>query len=183
MPSPQNDLSAPVFAPMTFDYLFRKYYRTMVHFAHKFLRDNDKSKDVVTDTFIKLSQTACHFDDRKSKAFLYISIRNACINVLKHDAIVSRKHKQFVYWDDEIQASPLKEIVRAECMRLVMDIVEQLPPQCRKIMLMKFVEGLRNREIAGIMNLSIKTVINQVQRGQSLVKKRIGSLSEIEGVL
>jgi len=67
----------------------------------------------------------------------------------------------------------INEIIRAEIVREIEEAVSQLPPQCRKIITMSYMEGMTNREIAQEMGLSLQTVKNQKNRALGLLKKRL----------
>lgn len=174
----------PVVEPtMTFDDVFRKYYSTMVRFAMKLLKDQDASNTIVIDVFMKLHRTGDQFLADKSKAFLYISIRNACVNLLVHDNRVRKKEAGYIKLQTAVCHSAFHEIVRSEIIRELMEVVESLPPQCKKILKLRYFEEKKYHEIAHLLNLSSHTVKNQIRRGEALTKKRMVTLSASDGFL
>lgn len=170
-------------APLSFEAVYHKYYRTMVLFARKMLKDEFLADTVAADVFVKLSQTATRFEDSKTKAFLYIATRNRCVNVLNHLKIVRRRSGDYEEREITVEQSFMHTIIRFEVMRQIDHIIANLPPQCRTIINLRYVEGISNRSIALKLNISINTVRNQVQRGHSLIRKRLGSFAESDGFL
>jgi RNA polymerase sigma-70 factor (ECF subfamily) len=111
--------------------------------------------------------------ESSAKAFLYISTRNACINFLQQAQYQARVRNSLRYLLDDSCDYVLNEITRAEVLRTIYMLVEKLPPQCRKIILLSFSTGLSNRQIADMLHLSVHTVRNQKVRGIELVRKRL----------
>jgi RNA polymerase sigma-70 factor (family 1) len=159
---------------ISFEAVFKKFYPSLVLFARKLTGDAPAAEDIVTDVFCKLWQRQIQFPSEQSaKAFLYISTRNACINHLQKRDWHKRVHKAISASSKGISEDfVLNHIVRAELWRQVLEQVEQLPRQCRKIMRLSFLMGYSNREIAQKLQLSINTVRNQRARGIHLVRKR-----------
>lgn len=154
--------------------LFKQYYAPLVYFARKIISDPLAAEDIVTETFLKFWQKQQHFTcDKPVKAFLYISTRNACINHLQTTRYQAREKKTLRSMTDDSVDFVLNEITRAEVLREVFYLVESLPIQCRKIVLMSYVVGLSNRQIARRLQLSEHTVRNQKYRGIHLMRVKV----------
>jgi RNA polymerase sigma-70 factor (ECF subfamily) len=111
------------------------------------------------------------------KAFLYITTKNACLNFIKQSERNTKQQSELTYIHSQKEDHVLSHIIRAEVLREVHAAIETLPPQCRKIVRMSFVEGLKNQEIADRLNLSINTVKNHKMRAVSLLKIKLLSSS------
>lgn len=168
----------------TFDQVYRKYFRTMVLFAKKFLRDEQRADDQAVDAFMKLHKRGPLYIETEAKAFLYIIIRNQCLNALQKKDHERKMHQKFLNLQTE-QEPPnfFHEIVRAECMREIMEALESLPPECRKILKMRYLEQIHWKEIAVMLQLSKHTVKNQIARGMLLLRRRLTKLPESDGFL
>jgi RNA polymerase sigma-70 factor (family 1) len=157
----------------SFATLFKQYYSPLVYFARKLVSDSLVAEDLVTEIFIKFWQKQDQFHCYQAiKSFLYISVRNACINHLEHVRYQARAKQTLRAISDDNVESVLNEISRAEVLREVFYLVESLPIQCRKIVLMSYVAGLSNRQIAHRLRLSVHTVRNQKVRGIQLMRSR-----------
>jgi RNA polymerase sigma-70 factor (family 1) len=157
----------------SFATLFKQFYSPLVYFARKLISDSLVAEDIVTEIFLKFWQRQDHFPCHKAiRAFLYVSTRNACLNHLEQVRHQARAKQTLRAISDENVDSVLNEISRAEVLREVFDLVESLPVQCRKIVLMSYVAGLTNRQIARRLQLSVHTVRNQKVRGIQLMRTR-----------
>jgi RNA polymerase sigma-70 factor (ECF subfamily) len=159
----------------SFERVFRKFYALLVLFARKLTRDEAAAEDIVSDVFCKLWQRQFQFGSMQSaRAFLYISVRNACLNHLYRSDYQAGVRKKIEYVrKEETEEFALNHIIRAEISGQVLQQVDQLPAACRRIMRMSFVQGFSNRQIARELQLSINTVRNQKARGIHLIRKRL----------
>jgi RNA polymerase sigma-70 factor (ECF subfamily) len=72
-------------SPQAFAKLFFRYYPEFFSFAYSLLADKLSSSNVATEAFILLWKKREYLDTEKDiKAFLYNTIRNGCLNYLKH---------------------------------------------------------------------------------------------------
>jgi RNA polymerase sigma-70 factor, Bacteroides expansion family 1 len=174
LPQPGNGTGNPhADASGFFATLFKQFYPPLVYFARKLVSDSLVAEDIVTEVFIKYWQRKEQIDCPKAaRSFLYVSARNACINHLEQVKQQARVHQTLRAISDEHMDHVLNEISRAEVLREVFDLVESLPVQCRKIVLMSYVAGLTNRQIARRLQLSVHTVRNQKVRGIRLMRTR-----------
>jgi RNA polymerase sigma-70 factor (ECF subfamily) len=150
---------------------FNHFYNPLVFFARKLLHDALAAEDIVTETFLKYWQKQKDFTSPPAiKAFLYVSTRNACLNYLQQVRYQARAKATLRILADDFDDFVLNEITRAEVLRDVYTILEALPVQCRKIVLMSYIGGLSNQQIARRLQISVHTVRNQKVRGIQLMR-------------
>ena len=141
------------------DLMFQQYYRPLCLYATHYLHDVDEAEDVVQDCFVRLMQRKML--PQNIKSFLYTSVRNACIDLLRRQspivADVSPSDLSGVISDEQAQKSSFRE---AE----LWTAIEQLPDKCREIFLMSKRDGMTYREIAEELSLSEKTVEHQISK-------------------
>lgn len=168
--SPRKDYDS---SDKAFEYFFKEYYRILIFFARKLIADQLAAEDIVADIFLKFWQKQGDFKTEDNvKAFLFISTRNACLNHKERGQYIVRSTKLLKERFNCYEDFALNEIIRTEVLRQVWWLVEHLPKQCRKIILLSFVGGLTNQQIARKLNLSINTVRNQKVRGIELMRTR-----------
>lgn len=153
--------------------LFSDYYPRLCDFAMQYLHDEDQAEDVVQDVFV----TICERKDKLPEAefavrsFLYVAVRNACFNRLRHLKVV---HKHLENRQPEAGAPPILEsIIYSEVMAAMMEAIASLPPGCALVIRKSYLEGLSNAEIAAELDISIHTVKSQKQRAISLLRDRL----------
>ena len=160
--------------PKALEILFRSYYKPLCLFADRLLKDRLAAEDIVVEVFIKLWERHKLFKSQQNiKAFLYISTRNASLNLLKQAQRDSLTKRQAAYINGDEDGYILNEIVKVEVMKEMLVAVDGLPGQCQKICKLSFLKGLKNQEIASSLNISVHTVKNQKVRALQLLKDRL----------
>ena len=146
-----------------FEELFRKHYSELCAHANKYLNDVDAAEETVQSLFVKLWEGREELQIEKSpRAYLYTAVRNACYNQIRHIKIREeykahnkREMDETSYSvDDDYQAEELNEKIRRA--------IDALPEGRRRIFILSRFEGLKYREIADRLKISVKTVENQM---------------------
>lgn len=155
--------------------LLKHFYNPLCLFADRLLADRAAAEDIVGESFIKLWHKRTDFETLQNiKAFMYITVRNACLNYLKRAKRDSLSKKQLAYLTGEKEEFILNEMIRAEVLKEIMHEINNLPEQCGKVLKLGYLEGLKNQEIAALLNISVHTVKNQKARAIQLLKLRLG---------
>jgi RNA polymerase sigma-70 factor (ECF subfamily) len=147
---------------MLFDILFKRYYRQLCLYAAHYLKgDIAASEDIVQDCFVKLWQQEAKRDITDKRAFLYTTVRNACIDTLR------RQHPEMTNIDPsdlEESISDEEAVDRSEQEAKVWETIDALPDRCREVFLMAKRDGMTYNEIAEALNISVKTVEHQISK-------------------
>lgn len=154
--------------------IFKQFYGPLCLFAERMLRDRPAAEDIVGDTFLKLWNRHTDFENLQNiKAFLYITTRNASLNMLKQMQRESLSKKQLAYLSGDKDGFILNDIIRSEVLSEIYREIEKLPEQCRKIFKMSYFEGKKNQEIAAMLEISVHTVKNQKARAIQLLRVKL----------
>jgi RNA polymerase sigma-70 factor (ECF subfamily) len=160
--------------PDALQILLKQFYSPLCLFADRLVADKAAAEDIVGESFIKLWNKRCDFESTQNiKAFLYITVRNASLNYLKRLKRDSLNKKQLAYLSGEKEEFVLNEMIRAELLKEIMHEINNLPEQCGKVLKLAYLSGLRNQEIANVLNISVHTVKNQKARAVQLLKLRL----------
>lgn len=157
-----------------FDVIFTKLYSPVCLFAQGIVKDQFVAEDIVQEAFVKLWEKHADFESFPAiRSFLYISVKNASLNYLEKGK-VKQKHQDYLLKNDpNIEQSILHGIIEAEVLQHIVSTIEGLPEQCRKIIKMTFLEGLKPKDIAAKLGVAVSTVNNQKMRGLSLLKGKL----------
>jgi RNA polymerase sigma-70 factor (family 1) len=159
---------------ISFDALFSEFYNRLVYFSFQFVSDKDKAQDIVQDAFIKYwSQQQTVLPDKTAiKNFLYSTVRNASLNIIRHQKVVEG-YVQLQGYAEPGEPSVMEAIIAAEVMAEVHAAVQSLPANYRLISEMGYLEGKKNREIADELDMSVNTVKKQKQRALQLLRMKL----------
>jgi RNA polymerase sigma-70 factor (ECF subfamily) len=154
-----------------FNYIFNMYYKGLVLYANKFLMDRDKAEEAVQGIFVKLWSIREEIIINTSlKTYLQKSVQNKCLDILKHKKVVQDYMDKTGREPVEPTDNSADLILFAELNEKIEYSIDNLPENCKEIFKLSRYEGLKYKEIAQKMNISIKTV--EVQIGKALKKLR-----------
>ena len=152
-----------------FEKLFKLNHRELMDLAYNIVRDADSARDVVQEVFLKLWQN-------KDKVEFGEQIRHYLFKATAHTALNHiRQQKKLTLLDEDhirsFQAYPSRDDISFKELELkVRNAIDQLPPKCRAIYILSRHEGMKYQEIADTLEISVKTVENQM--GIALEKLR-----------
>ena len=155
-----------------FEKIFRTHYSYLCAFANKFLNDQDAAEEIVQEVFVKLWSKRDELNIKSSiKSYLFTAVRNSSLNLIKHINI-REDYKAHNKLEIENQESHLEDsILATELEDRIRDLINKLPTERKKIFIMSRYEGLKYREIAEKLNISIKTVENQIGKAMKTLKE------------
>lgn len=157
-----------------FEMLFKTYYQPLCRYATSYLKDADSAEEVVQAAFIGLWEKRKTITIETSlKSYLYRAIRNSCLNELKHGQV---KQKYFAQESlkEEAQSAPADHLaIHTELEEKIRAAIQTLPEQCRLIFRMSRFEELKYQEIADQLNLSVKTVENQMGKALKIMRTQL----------
>jgi len=152
--------------------LFLYFYSSLKEFACSFLKSKQLADEVVSDVFIKIWQKRATLHTIQNlKLYLFTSTRNTALNYLKKEGL--QKPLPEDYWVElrSIYFNPEHLLITEEMIEKIHAAIQQLPARCRLIFKLVKEEELKYREVAGLLDISVKTVENQM----TLALKKIGN--------
>jgi len=147
-----------------FDALFERYWSAMYTSAYNYLRDTERSKEIVHDIFLNIWQKRNEFQIVSLKNYLTSATRYHVYKCLKE-----RRASSIVYvesYNDEININQENEgegkLVYLDLESSIESQLLQLPKRCREIFLLSRIKQMTNDEIAMHFGISKRTVENQI---------------------
>ncbi|MBC9913042.1 RNA polymerase sigma-70 factor [Chitinophaga varians] len=134
----------------------------LLQLALAIVHNREMAEEVVADVFIAIwRQQKDLLQVSNLKWYLYASTRNIALNYLRKYA-----HRKTLHLDEayglEYEINPENQLINNEMIRHINIAINELPPQCRIIFKLVKEDGMKYREVADLLNISIKTVENQV---------------------
>lgn len=144
--------------------LYTSLYSFLLAFARTIVSSRETAEEIVSDVFIKI------WERRKElvkianlKVYLYVATRNIAFNYLdKQKRTPTNSIDNIEAEFTSIYFDPEQLMITAEMLDLIQKAIDQLPPKCKMIFRLAKEDGLKCREVAEILNLSVKTVENQL---------------------
>jgi len=154
-----------------FEELFKIYFKALHAYAFTFVKDELAAEEIVQNLFLKLWEKRCDLEIHSSiKAFLYRSVYHESLNYLKHQKVkLNYQQHQLYVMKNESEVIPTDNAKELE--RQIEKALNRLPEGCRTVFQLSRFEELKYREIADRLNISIKTVENQM--GKALKRLRV----------
>jgi len=148
---------------------FRQLYMMLAEplkqFAYTIIHSKEQAEEITEDVFINLWQSRAGLADIENiKVYLYVATRNTSLNYLRkksgrqHHDITDFAHVEFAASDP----NPEQLFITSEMRRRIEEVIQSLPTKCKLIFKMAKEDRLKYREIADILNISVKTIDNQL---------------------
>jgi RNA polymerase sigma-70 factor (ECF subfamily) len=157
-----------------FKVVFDTYYPRLMVFALKLINDKTEAEDIILPVFQSVFSKCNSFESIiKIQAFLYVSVRNRCLNHIKLIQKTNRFKSKFI---EEVQNDELFELsysVRDEVIIRIHKLIEELPSECGRIFKMLFFDQLEPIEIANKLNIERQTVYVQKNRALNFLKMKL----------
>jgi RNA polymerase sigma-70 factor (family 1) len=158
--------------------LFFHLFPSLQNFAYSIVKSREQAEEIASDVMMEVwIRRASLMNIDNLKLYLFISVRNAAVRKVNQD----RKKGPNVLLDDisvefiSDYGNPEDSASLNETERKIKKVVKELPPRCQLIYKLAKEENLRYKEISQLLNLSIKTIDNQL----AIAVKRIASVLDL----
>lgn len=150
---------------LAFHQVYRCFHKKLFYFALAIVKTREAAEEIVEDVFIKLwRHRATITGIHNLRIYLYTAIKNTALNY------VSKKARENITepFDDidivlsEAALSPEQILITSEIYKKICRAVEALPPRCKMIFKLIREDGLRYKEVAEILNISVNTIDAQM---------------------
>ena len=154
-----------------FEETFRKYYQSLCNYANSILKEMDEAEEVVQNLFLSIWEKRNDLEINISlKSYLYRAVHNHCLNRIKHLKVRDEYQQYAVNFYDASYESVSQTVMKNELETKIEEAIRKLPEQCRLIFRMSRFEELKYHEIAEQLELSPKTVENQIGKALKILR-------------
>ncbi len=155
--------------------IFKNHYGSLCYFASRYVQDENVVEDLVQDVFVSLLEKSPRFDSEAHlKNFLYLSIRNACLNYIRDRQAQSRYME--AKGRENLSECFEDDIILTEVYRELTAAVVHLPEECRKVFDLCYFQGMDNTQAAEVLGVSVNTVKTQKARGKKILRENLKDL-------
>ena len=147
-----------------FKELYREYFVKLYRFAVSLVHCRESAEEIVHDVLINLwkKRSAFHEIDNLN-TYLFVSVKNLSLNYLRNQG--KRVYvEEGVLYDKTAYCSidPESVMISKEKVEALDSYINNLPIKCKLIFKLVKDDGMKYKEVAALLNISIKTVENQL---------------------
>ncbi|MBL0134946.1 MAG: RNA polymerase sigma-70 factor [Chitinophagaceae bacterium] len=155
--------------------LFLVYYKPLQQFAFSFIKSQELAEEIVSDVFLKIWEKRAELEAIGNlKVYLYVSIKNTALKyLLKQKRQVAISLDELDIELESFHWTPEELILTAEMMKKIEEAINDLPPRCKIIFKLIKEDQLRYKEVAEILNVSVKTIDSQLAIALKKISKAI----------
>ncbi|MNG76785.1 ECF RNA polymerase sigma-E factor [compost metagenome] len=149
-----------------FNEFYSCYASRLLNFAKQMLSDADTAEEIVSDLFVQIwTKRALIRDIQKPQLYLYKSLKNGCLNEIRKKVYASQAIDYELEERTAAQTpSPLDALIDKELHAILTEAVNSLPMQRKVIFTLIREDGLKQKEVAELLDISLRTVENQLYR-------------------
>lgn len=166
-----------------FEEIYVSWFSRMKYFALEYVVSEEDAENIVQDVFTELweRKEILAYDHVNLTALLFTSVKNRCIDLLRHRVVVQEATNRM---QEEYQITLRMKLASLELFdqtilseqdieRIITEVIDSLPEKCREIFIKSKIEGKKQKEIAEELNISIKTVENQMAIAYKKIKSEL----------
>lgn len=157
-----------------FKELFDLFAQRLYQFSYSFIKDKSVAEEAVSDVFFKVWLNRSQLVNIQNiKAYLFKATYHTSLNYLdeiRRKSAVSLEEIEVELGVDLL--CPETELINQELKELIEKAIERLPHRCKLIYKMAKVEQMKYKEIAELLEISVKTINHQL----SIALKKIGEV-------
>lgn len=168
---------------MDFDEIYAELQPKIRSYLSRLLGDQE-AEDSLQEVFTKVSRGLATFRGRsKLSTWVYRIATNTAIDRLRSSAHRQSADQTSFEGSDEIEnsTSPIIQpdtpadckLIRKEMSACVLEYVDRLPPDYRTVLILKEIEGFKNREIADILQITLDNVKVRLHRARTRLKQEL----------
>lgn len=173
-----------------FEKLYALFSEKIYHVSRRMNLSHEDAEGIVQEVFLKIWRKRSKLDPQLSiNAYMIAIVRSLVIKKAKKEArFFAFQNYSIPLYEFERNSGPEQDLIYSEFHHISEEIIKQLPAGQKQIFILRHFENLSVEEIAEKLNISRRTVENQIFRStkavrEKLVKLKIISLSVLSMAL
>lgn len=147
--------------------------------ALRFVDDDDEARDIVSDVFVDLWEKLDSLDlEMGIGSYLYKAVSSRALNVLRHKKVaavrietleaINERRLEFIDLTTPCDAAETGDVRKG-----IAEALSRLPEKCREVFVLSYVNGLRSKDIAEAMGISVRTVEAHIYKALRLLREQL----------
>lgn len=164
--------------PDAFNQIFDRYYKRVYTFSLMTFKNRQDAEEAVQEVFYNLWKGRSKLKELKDLESWIFSI---CINIIrKHFRNLATEKKHLQAYAEEYSdhdSTTLRDVEYNDLLERTDQLIERLPPRQKTIFLLSRKESMSNLEISRKLNISVRTVDNQISRAKAFLREALGVIT------
>ena len=161
----------------TFESFFREHAKGLKNYLYYKFGDEDQAEDVIQETFVKLWNNCAKVPFEKAKSYVYTVATNLSTSIKRHEKVKLKYQENFLSSNTgSTNESPEFVALEKEYMDKLTNAIESLPDRQREAYLLNRVEKKTYKEIAELMDVSVKAIEKLMHKALLKLRKDIGDI-------
>lgn len=146
------------------EFVYKTFYKRLHRIALQVVNDADAAEDIVQEVFIHIWKKRDEISINTTiEGYLIRSTVNRALNYIEKNKRMMTVELQESNFNGTVDYAKMSnEFDNKLLQKVIQQALDSLPPKCKTIFVLSRFEGMKNREIAEHLDISIKTVENQM---------------------
>ena len=159
--------------------IFNENFQRLIFHALRFVDDRAEAEDIVADVFFELWRNRDTVNlETGIVTYLYRAVSSRALNVLRRKNVAEvriellesiNNRRLDMLSDDDTQ----HYVENGELRTKIQSAIAELPEKCREVFILSYINGLKNKEIAEAMNVSVRTVDAHVYKALHFLREKL----------
>lgn len=143
--------------------LFLLLHKPLKQFAYSILKSGEEAEELVSDVFVRIWQKKDELSHIEAPLFyFYTTTKNLALSKLRKKKAINENPEEWLVQLNSVYFDPEQLMMTEEMLRQIQKAVNDLPPRCRLIFKLIKEDGLKYKETADLLQLSVKTIEAQM---------------------
>ncbi|MCU7552297.1 sigma-70 family RNA polymerase sigma factor [Chitinophagaceae bacterium LB-8] len=164
-----------------FNLLYKKYWHPLIHYARRYLKDEDTCEEIVQGLFVHLHNRLTSLKINSSVAsYLYTALRNRISNYLRNQAVYKR-HVMLAINEDPKKQNDVEQFINMiELQKEITLSLKQMPLKYSEVYVLHNQNYFTIKKIASILNRPVNTVEKQLRKAKALLRNNLKETLQID---
>jgi len=160
-----------------FHAFFKRSYPQLMALACRFV-ETQTARDLVQDVFLTYWEQRRSVEIESPQSYLYKMLKHKCLDYLKHQVVeedyksrVRIAEARIAFLENQTdQNDVFTHVASRDIRELIEESVDKLPPKCAQAFRLCYFNDIPQKEIAEVMNISVRTVETHIHKAVSLLR-------------
>ena len=164
----------------SYEIIFKRYYKELHRFAFTYVRDPSIAEEMAQEVFLYMWEKRKKIEIQTTlKTYLYSAVKNKCLNYIKLELPKQQSMADISEVMLSVHSKLKDEGENEQLKKYIQSAIDALPKKCRQIFILSRNAGVTYDEIADDMDLSKKTVENQMGIALKKLRESLRPVMEI----